>query len=329
MNFFVFVIFFFLPPLSLSPLSLSLSLSLSPVSPSLSPLSLFLSICGSLSAALSLSLSLLHLSLFLSFFSLFNSCPSLSFSLCHICPALSLSLFLSYPCLSLSPSPIFLSISLEPRSLSLSFSHSWSPPICLSPTLPFFLSFSVAIYLPLLSLFLLSLFHPCLSFSPIPASLFLPPLSFFLSLSNPGLSPFLFPTHGLLLSVSLQPCLSFYLFLSLFISHYCLSFFFLSSIPVSLSLYLWFTLCGFLFLFLSRSCLSFYLFSLSLYHPYLSSYLSLSHPESLFIFPFSLPPLSFSFSLTPVSLPRFSLSHTCILSHPLLYLCPTPDQLTN
>ena len=149
-----------------------------------------------------------------------------------------------------------------------------------------------------------SLYHICLalslslSFSPIPVSLFLPPLSFFLSLSNPGLSPFLSPTHGLLLSVSLPPCLSFYLFLSLFISHYCLSFFFLSSIPVSLSLYLWFTLCGFLFLFLSRSCLSFYLFSLSLYHPCLSPFLSL---------------LSLSLSLPhlyPLSPTPVSLSHT-------------------
>ena len=170
-----------------------------------------------------------------------------------------------------------------------------------------------------------SLYHICLalSFSPIPVSLFLPPLSFFLSLSNPGLSPFLSPTHGLLLSVSLPPCLSFYLFLSLFISNYCLSFFFLSTIPVSLSLYLWFTLWGFLFLFLSRSCLSFYLFSLSLYHPCLSSYLSLSHPESLFIF----------LSPTPVSL---LFSHSCLspsslsLSLPHLYpLSPTPVSLSH
>ena len=140
-------------------------------------------------------------------------------------------------------------------------------------------------------------------------------------------SLFLSPTHGLLLSVSLPPCLSFYLFLSLFISHYCLSFFFLSPILVSLSLYLWFTLCGFLFL--SRSCLSFYLFSLSLYHPCLSSYLSLCHPESLFIF-LSPTPISLLFAHSCLSLSlSLSLSHTCILSLLLLSLFPTPDQLTN
>ena len=197
----------------------------------------------------------------------------------------------------------------------------------------FFLQLEISLQFLSLSLFL-SLPHLSrslslsLSFSPIPVSLFLPPLSFFLSLSNPGLSPFLSPTHGLLLSVSLPPCLSFYLFLSLFISHYCLSFFFLSSIPVFVSLYLWFTLCGFLFLFLSRSCLSFYLFSLSLYHPCLSSYLSLSHPESLFIF-LSPTPVSLLFSHSCLFPSSLSLPHTCILSLPLLSLCPTPDQLTN
>ena len=96
---------------------------------------------------------------------------------------------------SLSPAPIFLSISFEPRSLSLSFSHSWSPPICLSPTLPFFLSFSLAVYIPLFSLCLLSLFHPCLSFSLsvvhslcLSLSLSLPLLSLFLSFFSLSLS---------------------------------------------------------------------------------------------------------------------------------------------
>ena len=142
-----------------SYLSLSLSRSLSPTLVSLFffhspiPVSLFFSICGSLSAALSfslslslsfsLSLSLPHLSLFLPFLSL----QFLSLSLPHLsCSLLSLSL-------SLSPAPIFLSISLEPRSLSLSFSHSWSPPICLSPAMLFFLSFSLAVYLPLFFFF--------------------------------------------------------------------------------------------------------------------------------------------------------------------------------
>ena len=117
--------------------------------------------------------------------------------------------------------------------------------------------------------------------------LFLPlSLSLSLSLSYPCLSLFLPP-----LSFNLsKPGLSSYLYLSL--SRYCLSFhhFFLS-VCLSLS------------------------FSLSRYHPCLSSYLSLSYPES---------PLFF-LSPTPVSL-----SHSCILtlslslSYPCLSLSPSP-----
>ena len=141
-------------------------------------------------------------------------------------------------------------------------------------------------------LFLLTSFFDCLSFSGLflkhPYKRFfpfyilyfyqsrsLPYLSFYLS-RNPVSLPFFLP-----LMVSSYLSLSHPAFLSIFfsryfISHYCPSFFFLSYIPVSLSLYLWFTLCGFLFLFLSRSCLSFYLFSLSL--PTLSLVLSFSPP---------------------------------------------------
>ena len=273
MNFFVFVIFFFLPPLSLS-------LSFSPVSPSLSPLYLTLFFpCISLSHHVSLpiflSLFLLprlstYLSLSLSLLSLFLSFSpipvSLSLFLFLLYPSLSspspspthvFLLFFSHPCLSLSLS--ILSFSLPPclsfsvaLSLSLSLSLSFSLSLSHLPLYLFFLSFS-------LQFLSLSLYHTYLSFSPIPVSLFLPPLSFFLSLSNPGFSPFL-P-----LMVSSYLSLSHPAFLSIFFSR-CLSPTIVSFSSFSLPLYLWFTLCGFLFLFLflSRSCLSFYLFSLSL-----------------------------------------------------------------
>ena len=226
------------------------------------------------------------------------------------------SLSLSLPCLSLSFSPLSFSLYLwftlcGSLSLSLSLSLYCT---CLS-----FYLFSLSLFnsCPSLSF---SLYHICLalslSFSPIPVSLFLPPLSFFLSLSNPGLSPFLSPTHGLLLSVSLPPCLCFYLFLSLFISHYCLSSF---SIP---SLSLFFSICGslsaaFYFSF-SPAPVSLFIFFLSLYHPCLSSYLSLSHPESLFIF---LSPIPVSLLFSHSCLSPSSLSLSLFLS---LFLSPTP-----
>ena len=261
-RFFPFYILYFYQSrfLSFSPIPVSLSLSLSPIpvflsiffyrslfstlvslsSFTLPSLSLFFSLSVVHSQRLSLSLSLSLSRTCLSFY-LF----SLSFS--PSTTPVSLSLFLSYPCLSLSPAPIFLSISLEPRSLSLSFSHSWTLRICLSPTLSFFLSFSLVVYL------------------------------------------------------------------------------FLSSIPVSRSLYLWFTLCGSLFFFsLSPPLMSFFLsflclclsLSLSLSTTPVSSPIFLSPTLNLFL------SFSLSFSRTPVSLSLSLSSVYCLyLSHILLSLC--------
>ena len=129
------------------------------------------------------------------------------------------------------------------------------------------------------------------------------------------MSPFLSFSH---------PCLSLSLFhlLSLFLSPSPISFFYLS-LRDSLCIFLphLFLSLSSLSLFFSHPYLSisleprclFLSVSLSI-PPCLSSYLSLSHPESLFIF-LSLPPLSLTFSLTPVS-------HTPVssLSLPLLSL---------
>ena len=297
------------------------------------------------------------LSLFLPCISLSHPCLSNYLSLSLSPTIVSLSIFLSHPCLSLifpslflslsslsSPSPpthVFLFIFLSPLSLSLSLS------LCVFPT-----SVSLLIVLSLshsLS-FYPSLSHPCLSFSHSYLSfylslcdslcLFLPPLSLslflapiFLSPSNPGLSSYLsfspIPVFLSFFSRSLSPTLV------------SLSSFTLPSLS-RFSPYLWFTLCGSLSLSLSLSvsltlCLSpapvsfyFFLSPIPVYHPCLSSYFSLSHPESLFIF-LSLPPLSLLFSHSCLSL-----SHSChsislpSLSLPHLFpLSPTPDQLTN
>ena len=217
----------------------------------------------SLSVAVSLSSTPVSLPIFLSptmplFFcgSLSLLSPSLSFSR----PYLSISRELRSLCLSLSLSPIHVSLSLSLSLclyLSLSLSHS-----CLSS----YLSLSYPVSLSVFSLFL----------SPIPVSLSL----FFLTLVS--------------FSCSLSLSLSFYNSNPYFsISHSCLSFH-LFSLPslsssslspthVSLSIFvtplsILLPLCG------------------SLFHPYLSSYLSLSHRCLIFLYP------SLSFSLTPVSL---------------------------
>ena len=164
-------------------------------------------------------------------FSLFP-CHSFSFSPVSLSlPPLSLSL----PLLSL-----FLSFSLASLSLSLSFSRS-----CLS----FYLSLFHTCRLPLL-------LHSCLLIFLSPLSLLLPLcgcLFLSLSFSLPSLYPSLSHTHG-----SLPICLSFYLFLSLFLTHSCLSFylspFSLPSLSSILSLW-FFSLSLSLFLSLSRSCL--------------------------------------------------------------------------
>ena len=181
----------------------------------------------------------------------------------------------------------------------------------------------------------LSLFYPRLSLSPVPI---------FLSLSNPGLSSYLYlslpptPVFLIFLSHTLSLFLS---FLSFSLPSRFLSLFFLTLISFSRSLSLSLSLSpipvSFSFSFsnpyfsLSHSCLSFHLFSLSSlssssFSPtdvslcIFVSPLSLLLPPcgslspSLFL-PFSLPPMShflypsLSFSLTPVSLSlSFSLS---------------------
>ena len=199
------------------------------------------------------------------------------------------------------------------------------------------LSLSLCVFLQPLSHYLLFSLSPALShsivLSPIPVSLSPTPIFLFIFLSLCG-SLCLFLPH-LCLSLS-YPCLSLSpapIFLSIFFEPRSLFLsFFLSPAPVSL------------FLSFYSLSLSLQFLCPSLYHPCLSSYLSLSHPESLFIF-LSLPPLSLSFSHTPVtlSLPSLSLSISlppslsliCILSPahtPVsvclslsLSLCPTLD----
>ena len=184
---------------------------------------------------------------------------------------------------------------LSPPSLFLS-------PLSLSPSLsPLSLFLSICGSLSAALSLSLSLLSLSLSFS-------LPYLSFYLS-RTPVSLPFFFP-----LMVSSYLSLSNPAFLSIFFSRY------LSPTIVSLSsfslpsLSLFLSICG------SLSAAFYFSFSPA--------------PVSLFIFFLSL-------STTPISRPIFlsptlnlflsflSLSHTCILSHPLLSLCPTPDQLTN
>ena len=248
------------------------------------------------------------------FHEFFCVCNFFSFS-----PPLSLSLSLS-----LSPIPVSLPISLSPAPASLSFSlPSLSSP---SPTPT---HVSLFIFLSPLSLLLplcgcLSLFHPlsvllssslppCLSFSVV-LSLSLPLLSFFLSFSlTPCLSFYLCLSFSILslslslsllshshifLSFSLSLSLSLFLFLqSLFLSLPLLSLFpsFLSPIPV-------------VFLSFSHSSLPLYLcltpvspspsLWFSLFHPYLSSYFSLSNRCLIFYILFSLSRQSLSLSLS-------------------------------
>ena len=145
-------------------------------------------------------------------------------------------------------------------------------------------SLSLSRSLPLLSLF------SSFSLSPIPVSLFLPSLSFYLSRIPVSLP----------ISISLSFSLP---LLSLFSS------FFLSPTPVFLLIFLSHTLSLFLsFLSFSLSSLSLSSFS----HSYLSLVISLSFSLSLSL---SHPRLSFSFSN-----PYFSLSRSCIsfdlFSHP-------------
>ena len=293
----------FLHCLSLSPLHLSLlpRLSFSPVSPSLSPLSLSLFLpCISfshprLSTYLSLShsclsfyLSLPSLSLFFSF-SFSHPC----FSLSHPCrlpllhPLMSSFLSFSHPCLSLSiysyislshhaSLSISLSLFLPPLSLYLLFSLSLSPLyLFLPPRLSTYLSLShsclflsFSLSLPLLSLSIF-LSHPCLSFS------FSHPC---FSLSHPCRLPLLVPLISSFLSFS-HLCLS----LPISLSHH-------ASLSLRLSLSLSLPLLSLI--------LSFFLPSLSLFLPLLSFFLSFSLCDSCLF----LPHLSFFLSLEPRSL---------------------------
>ena len=232
-------------------------------------MSLFLSFslppCLSFSVVLSLYLSRSCLSFFfpvLSLFLSFRLCDSLCIFLPHLLLSFSLSLSLSslslslclcisLISLSLSFSRPYLSMSLEPRSLFLFLSLSLflSPPL-----LTLFSSFFLSLSLQSLSLCLccsLSLFLPHL----YPRSLSPTPVFLLIFLSHTlSLFPsFLFPS---LSSSSLSPT---YVSHSIFVS------------PLSLLL----PLSGSL--------------SPSLFHPYLYSYLSLSHRCLIFI--------SFSLSL--------------------------------
>ena len=281
MNFFVFAIF-------------SLSLSLSP-----NPVSLFLFFSRS---CLSFHLSLSHpcrLPLLLPLMSpfIFLSPLSLLLPLCGCLSLPPLSLFLSYslpPCLSFS---VVLSLFLSPALISLSsFSLSLSPiPVSLSLSLSFSLS--------------LSLSHSCLSsYLSHTLSLFLSFLSFSLPSLSLSLSFFTLISFSRSLSLSLSlslPSLSLSFSFSnpyFSLSHSCLSFHLFSPIPVlfpsfSLSIFasplsLLLPLCGSL--------------SPSLFHPYLFSYLSLSHRCLIFyiLFSFSLMPVSLSLSLSLREPPR-------------------------
>ena len=256
MNFFVLVI------LSLFPCH---SFSFSPVFLSPTPVSL--------------PISLPLLSLFLSF-----SLASLSLSLSFSRSCLSFYFSLSHPCrLPLLLHSCLLFIFLSPLSLLLPLCG------CLSFFYPCLFS-----YLSLshhASLFLWFSLARALSLYPIPVFLFLPPLSFylsrtpvslpislslFLSFSLPSLYPSLSHTHA-----SLPICLSFYLFLSLFLSHSCLSFYLSSfSLPSLSPIFVFHSLSlRFFSLSLSPAPVSLLIFffspSLSLYHPGLSSIFSL------------------------------------------------------
>ena len=163
-------------------------------------------------------------------------------------------------------------------------------------------SLSFSLYHICLSLFLS---YPCLSLSPSPIflSISLEPRSFSHSWSPP-------------LSLS-HPA-----FLSIFFSRY------LSPTIVSLSsfslpsLSLFLSICGSLsaalYFSFSPAPVSLFIFFLSL------STTPVSRP--IFLSP---TPVSLLFSHSCLSPSSLSLSHTCILSLPLLSLCPTPDQLTN
>ena len=248
-----------------------------------------------------------------------------------------LSLLFFLPCLSVSLSHpcLYLSLTLPLMSPFLSFSHP-----CLS------FSFPVAASLfhplsPLLSFSLLwfSLSRSCFSFYLPLLSLF---SSFSLSLSHSCLSSYLSLSHPVSLSI-----------FSLVLSPIPVSFFFLTLISFSRSLSLSHPRLSFSFsnpyFSLSHSCISFHLFShpcrLPLFLPLMSPFLSLSHPclsfslsVVLFLPPlslflsFSLPPMShffisFSLSLTPVSLSWLNMS---VLSHGLhgfIYLLYNFDYL--
>ena len=272
---------FYLSLTPVSPPSLWLPLSSTPVS-----LSIFLSptmplfFCGSLSLPLlSLSLSRSCLSFSLPLLSLFSS-----FSLSPIPVSLflpSLSLYLSRIPVSL-PISISLSFSLPLLSLFSSFSLSPTPVfllIFLSHTLSLFLSF---LSFSLSSLSLSSFSHSYLSLvislslflslSPIPVSLSLSPIPISLSPTPVSLSIF-FPIPVVFLSFS-HSRLPFYL---------CL-------IPVSPSPSLWF----------------------SFFHPYLSSYLSLSHRCLIFSYR--------SLSLSHASLSLLAnMSQSCRMVSTVLY----------
>ena len=307
MNFFVFVIFSFSPCHSFffSPVCLSLSLSPTPVS-------------------LPISYS--------------RSCLSFYLSLSHPCrlplllPLMSPFLSFSHPCLSFSGC-----ISLPPLSLLVSFSL----PPCLSSSVVLSLSLSrscLSFSLPLLSLF------SSFSLSPIPVSLFLPSLSFYLSRIPVSLSPtpvflLIFLSHTLSLFLSFLSFSLSSLFLSSF-SHSYLSLVIslslsLSPIPVSLSLspipislsptsasLSIFSPIPVVFLSFSHSRLPFYLCLIpvspspslwfSFFHPYLSSYLSLSHRCLIFSYP--------SLSLSHASLSLLAnMSQSCRMVSRVLY----------
>ena len=242
----------------------------------LSPLPLLFPRCG----CLSLSSTPVSLPIFLS-----PTMPSFS-------AVLSLSLSFSRP---------YLSISLEPRSLFLSLSISLSLSLSLFPSSA---PISFSLYLQSLSLCrCLSFSHTCilalslsLSLTPVFLLIFLShtlsPFLSFLSFSIPSLSLSLF-SHSYLshvLSLS-QPCLSlsFSFYNPYFsLSHSCLSFH-LFALP-SLSSSSLFPTHVSLFIFVSPLSLLLPLcgsISPSLFHPYLSSYLSLSHRCLIFYILFS------------------------------------------
>ena len=292
----------------------------SPVTPSFSPLS----VCLSLShPCLSTYLLLPLLSLFLSF-----SLPSLSspsptpthvslfiflspLSLLLLCGCLSLpplSLLVSFslpPCLSSSVDSSYHNMYYKGCGLLCAHKKSFNTAIPVRSLLSLSLSLSrscLSFSLPLLSLF------SSFSLSPIPVSLFLPSLSFYLSRIPVSLP------ISISLSLFLSPApISLFIFLSL--SHSCLSSYLSLSHPVSLSIFS---------LVLSLIPVSFFFLTLISFSRYLSVSLSLSPiPVSL-----SLSPIPISLSPTPVSLSIFSPIPVVFLSfsHSRLpfYLCLIP-----